>query len=104
MKPVKNVVFVDFRKRKGATLQGPRGGLGSGSLVFAAFLAAEILCSAVFFPSVIASWFFGPLAVALALAGAMGTRRLAAGWRAARCRRRVLGPSDADGHTGRTLH
>jgi hypothetical protein len=105
MKSVKNVVFVDFRRGRGAALRGPGGGAGLGSLVFVAFLVVEILCSAILFPSVIGSAFFGPLAVAVAVAGAMGTRRAIAGWKATKSRRRVGGLSDSgDGHRGRTLH
>ncbi|MBI5440473.1 MAG: hypothetical protein HY900_04595 [Deltaproteobacteria bacterium] len=108
MKPVKNVVFVDFRKGRGAALRGPGSGSRLAVLIFAAFLGAELLCSAVLFPSVIASAFFGPTAIALAVAVALGSRRALDSYSTARARGKVRGrsraPESGDGHTGRTLH
>lgn len=107
MKPVKNVVFVDFRKGRGPSLRGVSGESRLALVVFLALLTAEVLGAAVFFPSAIGSGFFGPTVLALAVAGAMGARRAVDSARVARSRRRLResgGTPVSGDRAGRTLH
>jgi membrane protein implicated in regulation of membrane protease activity len=108
MKPRGNIVFVDFRRRRKPSLGGGRAGSRLTVGVFLGLLAAEILGAAAFLPSSIGSAFFGPMVIALAVAGTMGLSRIASNVQAARLRRRLgglRGPADPDpDRAGRTLH
>lgn len=98
------VIFVDFRKGR----RPPPKGFGGGPrFVFGLFLAvllAELAgAAAALGRSAIASPFFAPAAVAVAVAAAVGVDKLVARVRLARLGRRPPAHFGGD-HEGHTLH
>ncbi len=107
MKPIKNVVFVDFRKGRKSTLRGAGVGSKFAMGLFLVLLALELLGAAVLIPSAIGSAFFGPTAIAIAVVGALGARRAVSRLELARTRRRFAKQrTDGrdDGQPRHTLH
>lgn len=102
------VIRVDFRK--GRSPSG--GGFGGGPrLLFAVFLGvltAELLVVAVLYPGVIASFFFGPTVIAVAVACTLWARRAIARAQVSRLHRQTVArrkdPDGGDDHRGHTLH
>ena len=105
--PKGKVVYVDFGKGSRPVSSAFGGGPRLALAVFLSVLALEILGAALLWPSSIASSFFGPTTIAVAVACAVGASRLAARVRAARHREaaRPRRPDpEGDEARGRTLH
>ncbi|MDF1555144.1 MAG: hypothetical protein P1P84_18890 [Deferrisomatales bacterium] len=72
----KKVVYVDFRKRRKPGVGGFGGSPRQLSVVFLATLTGELALAAVLYPRWIASGFFAPTVIAVAVAATLGVRRL----------------------------
>ena len=104
----KKVVYVDFRKRREP---GGGGFGGSPRQLFAAFLAvlaAELIVAAALYPRWIASGFFAPTVIAVAVAATLGVRRLVTRYQIAYLHKHAAARDSTskrdDGRGGHTLH
>jgi hypothetical protein len=104
----KKVVYVDFRKRRKPSTGGFGGTSRQLFAVFLAVLAAELLVAAGVYPRWIASGFFAPTVIAVAVATTLGAQRLAARHQISRLHRHAVEKngtfSGEDDRGGRTLH
>ncbi|MBE0616980.1 MAG: hypothetical protein IH608_03490 [Proteobacteria bacterium] len=102
------VIRVDFRKGRRPLAGAFGGGRRFTLVVFAGVLVAELLAVAALYPSAIASFFFGPTVIAVAVVCTVGARRALARMQVSRLHRRTVarqGVLGGDGdHQGRTLH
>ena len=102
----KKVVYVDFRKRRKPSTGGFGGTPRQLFGVFLALLAGELLVAAALYPRWIASGFFAPTVIAVAVIATVGLQRLAARRQIAGLHKRATaqdrsprGEDDRDGHT-----
>jgi hypothetical protein len=104
----KRVVYVDFRKRRRSSIGGFGGSPRQLFGVFVAALAVELGAAAWLYPRWIASGFFAPTVIAVAVAATLGVRRLAARQQIASLHRRTANQDNPwqrdDDRDGRTLH
>lgn len=104
----RKVVYVDFNRRRKPSAAGFGGTPRQLFTVFAAVLVVELLLVAALHPRWIASGFFAPTVIALAVAATVGAQRLAARYQIARLYKRTMENNKRahgeDGRDGRTLH
>ena len=104
----KKVVYVDFRKHRKSSVRGFGGSPRQLFGVFLAVLAGELALAAVFYPRWIASGFFAPTVIAVAVAATLGVRRLITQQQIAYLHKRTAAQDSTSkrdhDHDGRTLH
>ena len=104
----KKVVYVDFRKRRKPSVSGFGGTPRQLFVVFLAVLAVELIVAAALYPRWIASGFFAPTVIAVAVAATLGIQRLAARQQIAHLHKRAASHDNTskrdDDRDGRTLH
>ncbi|MDW7709437.1 MAG: hypothetical protein SCH98_03100 [Deferrisomatales bacterium] len=102
------VIRVDFRRGRGRAPGGFGGGPRLLLGVFLGVLTVELLLVSALFPETIASFFFGPTVIAVAVIATLWTRRVIARAQVSRLHRRTVRRArDVDGpddHRGHTLH
>lgn len=102
----KRVVYVDFRKRRKPSAGGFGGTPRQVFGVFLALLTGELVVAAVLYPRWIASGFFAPTVIAVAVIATVGIQRWVARRQIAGLHKRATTPTvgqrggeDRDGHT-----
>jgi len=102
----KRVVYVDFRKRRKPSAGGFGGTPRQLFGVFLALLTGELVVAAALYPRWIASGFFAPTVIAVAVIATVGIQRWVARRQIAGLHKRATaqtggrrGEEDRDGHT-----
>jgi len=102
------VIRVDFGRGRRPSAGGFGGGPRLVLAVFVGVLVVELLAAAALYPRAIASFFFGPTVIAVAVICTIWARRVIARVQVSRLHRRATAsqdpPGGGDDRQGRTLH